>query len=472
MADGDSAVGGILYGYAATAVNYALALLYVALLTRYIPIDQYGYYNALIAAIGLVGTFFPTLGLDIAVAREGAAKHAESGNAAEHYAALLALSLTISTAYATAVVALTPLYASRGVPPQVLPAAYIYAAYILLAGTNGALSNHLWMAGRVAAMAKGALIQSLTFRAAEIALIYALRDVLAIPMAMAAGQAAALAYYLAVSERPPSPARGLKLLKAGFPRYLKLGLQQWALGYIGTATAAAVTYLVYELLGPRPAALYGAATYMAGLTGAFTSAAANVFGSRAARSTNPEAALRDYLRASTFAAALLAQAAVAATPLLTLLDIVKGDYGDAVPYGAALMAAAVPGAATSLYAFHHWTTGKGTKAIAISAAGALTAVATTATIAATAHTLYAAIAAAYLSSFAALAMYAPRQLPTAVALTALPAATALLLPTWPIPQLAALAALTAAAYHAKPIPRAATSQLAAPLRTLLMPFTK
>jgi len=472
MAHGDSAIGGILYGYAATAMNYALALLYVAFLTRYIPIDQYGYYNALIAAIGLVGMFFPTLGLDIAVAREGAAKHAERGNATEHYVALLALSLTVSTAYATAAVALMPLYASRGVPPEVLPAAYIYAAYILLAGVNDAFSNYLWMVGRVAAMAKGALIYSLTFRAAEIALIYSLRNVLAIPIAMAAGQAAALAYYLAVSERPPNPARGFKLLKAGFPRYLKLGLQQWALAYIGTATAAAVTYLVYELLGPRPAALYGAAAYMAGLTGSFTAAVTNVFGSRAARSTNPEAALRDYLRASTFAAALIAQAAVAAAPLLTLLGIVKGDYSDAVPYGAALMAAAVPGAATSLYAFYYWTTGRETKAIAISAAGALTAVAATATLAATAHTLYAPIAAAYLSSFTALAMYAPRQLPTAAALTAPLAATALLLPTWPAPQLAALAALTAAAYYAKPIPRAAASQLAAPLRTLLTPFTK
>jgi O-antigen/teichoic acid export membrane protein len=62
MAHGESAIGGILYGYAATTINYALALLYVAFLTRYIPIDQYGYYNALIAAIGLVGTSSPRSG--------------------------------------------------------------------------------------------------------------------------------------------------------------------------------------------------------------------------------------------------------------------------------------------------------------------------------------------------------------------------------------------------------------------------
>jgi len=433
MAGGDSAVGGILYSYVATAINYALALLYVALLTRYVPIDQYGYYSALIAVIGLVGMFFPTLGLDKAVAREGAAVHAERGNTAEHYAALLALSLILSTAYATAVVALTPFYTSRGVPPDVLPAAYIYAAYIVLGGANSALSNYLWMVGRVAAMAKGTLIQSLTFRTTEVALIYALKDVCAIPLAMAAGQAAALAYYLAVSERPPSPARGLRLLRAGLARYLRLGLQQWALAYIGTAASAAVTYIIYELLGPRAAALYGAAVYMADLTGAFVAAVTDVFGSRAARSANPEAVLRDYLRASTFTAALLAQAAVTASPLFILLGIVRGDYGDAVPYGAALMAAAVPAAANSLYAFHHWTTGRGAKAIAVSAAGALIAVAITATLAATAHTLYAAVAAAYLRSFAALAMYAPRQLPAVAALTALPAATALLLPAWPAP---------------------------------------
>jgi hypothetical protein len=110
MAGGNSAVSGVLYVYAATAVNYALALLYVALLTRCVPIDQYGYYNALIAIVGLVGMFFPTLGLDMAVTREGAA------------------------------VALTPLYVSRGVPPDVLPAACIYAAYIVLGGASSALS--------------------------------------------------------------------------------------------------------------------------------------------------------------------------------------------------------------------------------------------------------------------------------------------------------------------------------------------
>ena len=141
-------------------------------------------------------------------------------------------------------------------------------------------------------------------------------------------------------------------------------------------------------------------------------------------------------------------------------------------YGAALMAAAVPGTAVSLYAFYYWTAGRGTRAVVISAASALVAIATTAIIAAAAHTLYAAVAAAYMHLFAALAMYAPRQLPIIAALTALPAATALLLPAWPAPQLAALAALTAAAYHLKPIPRAAASQLATPLRMLLMPFTK
>jgi O-antigen/teichoic acid export membrane protein len=381
-------------------------------------------------------------GLDMAVAREGTA------------------------------VALTPLYTSRGVPPDVLPAAYIYAAYIVLGGTNSALSNYLWMVGRVAAMAKGELIRSLSFRAAEVSLIYALKDVRAIPLAMAAGQAAALAYYLAVSERPPSLARGLRLLRAGLARYLRLGLQQWALAYIGAAANAAVTYIIYELLGPRPAALYGAAAYMAGLTGSFASAVTSVFGSRAARSANPEAVLRDYLRASTFTAALLAQAAVTAPPLFILLGIVRGDYGDAVPYGAVLMAAAVPGTAASLYAFYHWTAGRGARAVAVSAASALVAIAATAIIAAAAHTLYAAVAAAYLSSFAALAMYAPRQLPIIAALTALPAATALLLPAWPAPQLAALAVLAAAAYRAKPIPSAAARQLAAPLRALLTPFIK
>ena len=116
----ESPVGGVLFGYLSTAVSYAFALAYVILLTRYIPLTQYGYYNALMAMMGLIGLFFPTLGIDAAIAREGAMLHSRGSDIREHYAALFAISLTVSTAYAAALIIATPLYLASKIPSEYL----------------------------------------------------------------------------------------------------------------------------------------------------------------------------------------------------------------------------------------------------------------------------------------------------------------------------------------------------------------
>ena len=108
----ESSVGGVFWGYLATAVNYVLSLLYVVVLTRFIYLSDYGYYNAFVAFAGLVALFFPSLGIDMAIAREGAA----SGDPRRYFAALLAVALAISTAYSAALVAATP-FVLGGAPP-------------------------------------------------------------------------------------------------------------------------------------------------------------------------------------------------------------------------------------------------------------------------------------------------------------------------------------------------------------------
>ncbi|MGC8542797.1 MAG: oligosaccharide flippase family protein, partial [Vulcanisaeta sp.] len=143
----ESPVSGILFGYLSTAINYAFALAYVIILTRFISLAQYGYYNAIIAMIGLIGLFFPTLGIDYAIAREGAIIHSNNLDITNHFAALLAISLTVSTLYAAAIVIATPLYIVSRIPSQYTGIAYIYAIYVILSAINGAMSSYLWMTG-------------------------------------------------------------------------------------------------------------------------------------------------------------------------------------------------------------------------------------------------------------------------------------------------------------------------------------
>lgn len=112
-------VVGVVFGYLYSAVNYALALIYVIVLTRYIPpLTQYGYYNTLMAMIGMIGLFFPTLGVDAAIAREGAMLHSRGLGIDDHYAALLTISLTVSTLYATALIIAIPLYLVSRMPSE------------------------------------------------------------------------------------------------------------------------------------------------------------------------------------------------------------------------------------------------------------------------------------------------------------------------------------------------------------------
>ncbi|WP_243671329.1 oligosaccharide flippase family protein [Vulcanisaeta sp. JCM 16161] len=84
---GESPVGGVVFGYLYTATTYVFALVYVILLTRLIPLAQYGYYNTLMAMMGMIGLFFPTLGIDAAIAREGAMMHSRGLSIDDHYAA-------------------------------------------------------------------------------------------------------------------------------------------------------------------------------------------------------------------------------------------------------------------------------------------------------------------------------------------------------------------------------------------------
>jgi len=484
----ESPVGGVLFGYLSTAVSYAFALAYVILLTRYIPLTQYGYYNALMAMMGLIGLFFPTLGIDAAIAREGAMLHSRGSDIREHYAALFAISLTVSTAYAAALIIATPLYLASKIPSEYLDLAYLYATYIILSAINGAMSSYLWMTGRLATQGLGYLIGNMLFRSLEIALLIIMHSVYAILIGMVFGQAVTAMYFTARVRHIPNLTRGVSLIRRGFRNYLNYGFQNWLLGYLGSVGGYAITYMLYSFVGADPVALYNMANYMLGAVTALGGSVGNVFGSRVAHAigsgSDVERVIRDYVVAATSVSGILAVGAALAAPLLPILGIVHGDYVQAIPYGILLFGTAVLGPVGGMYTTYYWISGRGWLALEISSVGILVSVASLFTLLSLFRWLglYAVIISTYLGStvtdvvYLSMGRYGTMDIAVNMVvflLLALVSAVSYILiqNSWPLYQLAIFMVTVLVTYIMRPIPRPVLDQLPRPLRPVLEPFT-
>ncbi|ADN49845.1 oligosaccharide flippase family protein [Vulcanisaeta distributa] len=487
----ESPVSGVVFGYLYTAINYVFALAYVILLTRFIPLIQYGYFNTLMAMMGMIGLFFPTLGIDAAIAREGAMLHSRGLGIDDHYAALLTISLTVSTLYAAALIIAIPLYLITRIPSGYMGLVLVYAAYVVTAGINGALSAYLWMTGRLASQGMGGIVGNITFRSIEIALLVLLRSVYAIVIGMAMGQLATLAYYLAIVRHFVNPGRGVALIKRGFRGYLGLGIQNWLLGYLSSVSGYVITYVIYSFIGTTYVALYSLAGYMLGAITALGGAVTNVFGSRVAHAlgsglTDRHHLIRDYTVAAISVSGVLATGAILAAPLLPLLGIIHGDYVEAIPYGIALFGTAVLGSVNSIYSMYYWVSGRGWVALEVSSVGIAVNVASALTLLIIDRGLglYSVIIAAYLGSLAPLIIYLliggnPHTRDIAVNVTTylfLSIAGALsyilIIDSWPLYQLAIFIVTVLVTYIMRPIPRSVIDQLPGLVRPLLMPFTE
>lgn len=471
----ESSVGGVFWGYLATAVNYALSLLYVVFLTRLISLSDYGYYNAFVALAGLVALFFPSLGVDMAIAREGAA----SREPRPYFAALLAVALAVSTAYSAVLIAVTP-FLLRNAPPGFFWTVLLYAAYSWLMGILSAFRNYLWMMGMLSTQGRGVTLYYLIFRGSQLALVLALKNVMAIPASLLLGAVAQLAYYLKAA-RPVRPS--FQLLKRGWRRFIASGVQYWLIGYVGSVGASALSFLVFAALGAEASGLYGMALYVLGFFAAVGAYASNVLASKLARGA-PLGILRDYASASVAASGLLALAGAAGMPLLTYLGIVHGDYAPAVRYAALLLGTAVLSALTALYPYYFWVSGRGFLAVAGSAVGVAVSLASTIAFL---HLwrplgLYGVVLASYLGGLASVVFYqllepaggtALSLLGLFVSLSAISAFFYVVLPQlWPAPQSLILAAGVAAAYLLKPLPNSAAEQLPPWARRFALPFVK
>ncbi|MEM3836094.1 oligosaccharide flippase family protein, partial [Pyrobaculum sp.] len=356
----ESSVGGVFWGYFATVVNYALSLLYVVFLTRFIPLSDYGYYNAFVALAGLLSLLFPSLGIDMAIAREGAS----SGEPRRYFAALLAVALALSTAYSAALLAVTP-FVLRDAPPGFFWVVLLYAAYSWLMGVLNAFRGYLWMAGMLSSLGRGETLRYLVFRGSQPLLIIAVKSVLAIAASMFLGAVAQLAYYLKLA-RPVRPS--FEVLRGKLRRLVASGVQYWLVSYLGSAGTSAVSFLVFVSLGAEASGLYGLAVYILGFFTAVGGSASNVFASRLARGASP-GVLRDYASASVAVSGLLSLIGAAGAPLLIYLGIVHGDYEGAVQYASLLLGTSILSSLSSLYPYYFWVGGRGLLAVAGTAVG-------------------------------------------------------------------------------------------------------
>jgi O-antigen/teichoic acid export membrane protein len=365
----ESAISGILLGYIASIINYSLAVLYVIVLTRFISLEDYGYYNALLSIAGIISMFFPTLGIDWAIVREGAVKYGEGKDPLEHYSALFLISISITMAYIITLIIITPLYITSVIPERFIGIIYLYILYVIVSAFVNILSSYLWMIGRFATQSLGTLIGGMIFRISEIILIIMFKTVYVIITTMLIGQIFTALFYFYNVRKIPVLRQGIHILRNNFGKYFSTGIQVWILSYLGTISANMSIYLIYMFLGPSYTGLYTTANNMIGAVTALTGSVINVFRSRLAHvygsGGEVKNLLRDYVRATVFVTSLLSASAIAALPALPLIGIVVGDYVKAIPYGVALISLSTASSLSSLYINYLWVLERGWHALDI-----------------------------------------------------------------------------------------------------------
>lgn len=240
-----------------------MAIAYIVVLTRYIPLAQYGYYNALFAIINSIGALIPIPGISGAIAREGAIKYARGGDAKPYFSAMILMSLIMAIVYGLVIALATPLYVSNGIPRWLFGTAYIYIATVFIQSIAGALGLYLWLVGRVASQGMGSTINMLVMRVFQVLLIIVMRNVYALAISVLLGSLAQLLYYVGIVKGLVDPLLGIDVIRRGVRGFLEFGFQSWILGYMGTLSFNLIMYLVYIYLGPGFTGIYGLAAAIA-----------------------------------------------------------------------------------------------------------------------------------------------------------------------------------------------------------------
>ncbi|ABW02300.1 polysaccharide biosynthesis protein [Caldivirga maquilingensis] len=484
----EPAVLGILTNYASTIVNYALAIAYLIVLTKFIPLTQYGYYNAIVALLSIVSLFFPTFGIDNAVAREAAMAHASGRGVDGYYSALFALTFTLTMGYVVASMALIPVFIRDGVPSWLMGIIYINAVSALISMLVGVMGFYLWATGRVVSQGVGSTLGSLTYRVGEVALVLILRNVYAIALSVLLNNIVTLAYYLSRVRVLPRLKLGYSVLKARVKAFLNSGFQFWLAYYINSMYGSILAYLVFKTIGPTYSGLYGLSITALGSVTGFSGAVGSVFGSMASRGlamgVDLNTMTRDYAKSMTVITAVLSLAAVALLPLAPIIHIFNGEYVKAIPYLALLIGTAPVSTIDTVYMMYYWVNGKGWLAVERSLVGALVMIAVFMLLVKELG-LYAAVAASYAGTVAIVVLYWLNNRPWGLGF-GLVASLSVLMPTvsalpialydpllpWPLFQLTLLALFTIIMLLIKPVSISIINDTPRILRPLLKPFTR
>ncbi len=484
----ENAIAAIALNYLPTAVNYALAIAYIIVLTRYIPLTQYGYYNALFAIINSIGALIPIPGITSAIAREGAIEHARGGDAEPYFAAMALMSLAMAAIYGSIIALATPIYIGSGIPRWLLGTAYIYIGAVLIQSIAGALGLYLWLLGRVVSQGFGSTLYILVMRVFQVLLIVIMRNVYALALSVLLGSLAQLLYYLGVVRGFVNPRTGVGIIRARARGFLEFGFQSWILGYMGTLSFNILTYLVYAYLGPSFAGIYGLAAVIANAVTALGPAVSTVMNSKLSRGlgigVDVNRAFRDYAVSSFIAAVLLAQLIILALPALPMIGIISGEYVRAIPYASVLLGYTPLAVIASIYTSYYWVIGKGWHALMANLVGLGLGV--LAYVALHPLGIYMAIASNYIIYALALAIFqfsagwSVRSVNTlamglSLALTVVSSCTVPMTDppiTWPLTQLITITSSLVILYIIKPLPQPLINQVPRFARPFITPFTR
>ena len=484
----ESAIAGVVLNYLPTATNYALAIAYIVVLTRYIPLTQYGYYNALFAIVNAIGSLIPIPGISGAIAREGAIEYIRGGNIRPYFAALVFMSLIMAIIYAAVLVIAIPIYLINGIPHWLLGTVYIYLGTVVAQSLAGALGLYLWLMGRVVTQGAGSTVNMLLMRFLEVLLIVVMRNVYAIAISTLIGSVAQLLYYLGNIKDLVSPILGIGIITSRVKYILEFGFQSWILGYMGILSFSLFTYLVYRYLGPDATGIYGLAAAMVNAVIALGPAVSTVLNSRVSHGLglgiNVRSIFRDFAIPTFIASAIMVQLIVLALPILPRLSIINGDYVRSIPYASALFASAPFAVAVTVYTSYYWVIGKGWYALVANLIGLGIGLAMYVLL----HILglYMAVASNYVMYIVILTFFWVLEkwniMNSTVSIIGLSTFLTLIsswtLPlndppiTWPAMQLITITITIISLYIVKPLPKSLLDQLPRFARPLLIPFTK
>ncbi len=484
----ESGVAGIVLNYLPTAVNYALAIAYIIVLTRYIPLAQYGYYNALFAIINSIGALIPISGISNAIAREGAIDHARGGDSRPYFSAMVFMSLIMAAIYGLVIVLAVPIYLGSGIPRWLLGTAYIYVGTAFIQSIAGALGLYLWLTGRVASQGMGSTLNMLVMRLTQVVLIVIMHNVYALAISTLLGSIAQFMYYLSGAGSIANPSLSIGIITSRIRGFLEFGFQSWILGYMGTLSFSLLTYLVYLYLGPDFSGIYGLAAALVNVVTALGPAVSTVLSNRVSHGlglgVDISRIFRDFTVPTFIAAALLVQLIVLALPVLPMVGVISGEYVRAIPYASVLFGYAPLAVIATVYTTYYWVIGRGWYALIANVTGLGFGILAYITL----HFLgiYMAITSNYLVYVLTLAIFWLSErwsirsinvlvIGLSLALTVISSCTQPIADppiTWPLVQLITIATSLAILYITKPLPKSLVNQVPRFTRPFVRPFTR